>query len=267
MKLTKEEILADKAKAIADKMEAIKEADTIICAVHIPSVTAKEDPDHNKNSVTVKVVANSTNVLDSHMDVHIPGNYDQSISSKEGWKHLKDHERKSDSDVGIVQSVEKLAVKFSDLGIEKDGTSECLVYESEVLADLNKGIFYRYKAGLINQHSIGMRYRELELAINDKESPKEKAHWDQYISQIANPEKAHEAGYFWIVKNIELIECSAVMKGSNTATPTLQIKGSDLLAALKADSKPQKMDQIQHALKVQATITIAKANRNKRKRI
>lgn len=254
---------------IAEKKDTIKYSDVLISHAPVLESNKAESSNQNPGTVTVKVVANSTNVLDSHMDVHVPGNYDQSISSKEGWNHLKDHERKSDSNIGIVKNIEATEVKFRDLGIDKDGTTQCLVYESEVLEALNKGIFYRYKAGLINQHSIGMKYRELELALNDKESPKEKAVWDQFIGKIANPTKAEEAGFFWVVKNIELIECSAVMQGSNQATPTLEVKASpeDLANILGRKEKKEKgMEEIQAALKAQATYIIANANRNKRLR-
>ncbi|WP_424963499.1 hypothetical protein [Ekhidna sp.] len=173
--------------------------------------------------ITVKVVANSTNIMDSHLDVHIPGNYNESIYRKEGWNHLKDHKQFSDGHVGIVKNVTAEQVSFEKLGISATGSTECLIYRSEVLEELDEKIHNSYKLGLIKQHSIGMRYREIELAINDKESPKEKAVWDQYINQIANPEKAEEATLFYVVKNIELIECSAVLRGSNSSTPTLVI--------------------------------------------
>lgn len=259
----------NREKLITEKKSAIKYADIVLCSAPITAKAVKSE-DQEKGSITVKVVANSTNIMDSHMDVHIKGNYDQSISDKEGWMHLKDHERKSDSNVGIVQSVKATDINWKDLGIDKEGTTECLVYESEVLQDLNKGIYFRYKAGLINQHSIGMRYRELDMAINDKDSPKEKAVWDQYIGQIINREKAEEAGFFWVVKNVEIIECSAVMQGSNRATPTLEVKvkPKELVHILgNKERKEEGLEEIQQALKAQATFIIASANKIKRQRI
>lgn len=254
---TKEELFKhlreNKEELIAEKKEEIKQAD-VIGFKTVVEAKSEEDKAQPEGVVTVKVVANSTNILDSHGDVHIKGNYDESIENKEGWNHLKDHERKSDSNIGIVKNITAEEIPYRDLGIDKDGTTECLVCESDVMKDLNQGIFYRYKSGLINQHSIGMKYRDLELAINDKESPKEKALYDQYIDQIANKDKAEAAGYFWIVKNIELIEVSAVMTGSNRFTPTLSSKSAP-------EGTPT------NELLIKAKLIIAEANKNKRKRL
>ncbi len=79
----------------------------------------------------------------------------------------------------------------------------------------------QYKEGRINQHSIGLQYLDLELAINDEESEKEFDFWNKYFDQIINKEKAEELGFFWVVKEIRLLENSAVLFGSNEITPTL----------------------------------------------
>ena len=125
---TKEELFTylkeNREKLITEKKSTIKNADVVLCQTAITTTAVKSD-EQEKGSITVKVVANSTNVLDSHMDVHIPGNYDQSISDKEGWMHLKDHERKSDSNVGIVKSVNATNIDWKDLGIEKEGATQC----------------------------------------------------------------------------------------------------------------------------------------------
>ena len=71
-----------------------------------------------------------------------------------------------------------------------------------------------------------MRYVSFDLAINseaewDKE---EKALWDKYYPVIANKELADERGYFWAVTEAKIVEGSAVVMGSNSATPTLETK-------------------------------------------
>ena len=71
-----------------------------------------------------------------------------------------------------------------------------------------------------------MRYVNLELAINSEaEYDKEyKELWDKYYPVVANKELADERGYMWIVTEAKIIEGSAVVMGSNSATPTLENK-------------------------------------------
>lgn len=243
---TKEAILADKEGAISEKMEVVKFSDpifnkpfqliTTLKTTKTEEGALKTESENQEGIINVKVVANSTNVLDSHMDVHVKGNYDEAIQNKEGYLHIDSHERKTSARIGIVKNVTTEEIKFRELGIDKEGTTECLVYESEVMKDLNPNIYFQYKSGFITEHSIGMLYKELLLATNEQGSEEYKV-WKQYIDQIANPEKALEKGFFWVVKNIELIECSAVLKGSNHATPTLHVS-----------SKEEKQKEIQNGL-------------------
>jgi hypothetical protein len=70
-----------------------------------------------------------------------------------------------------------------------------------------------------------MQYVKLELCINSdsRYDAEEKAAWDKYIEQVANRQTVEDAGYFWAVTEAKLIEGSAVVIGSNFATPTIQI--------------------------------------------
>jgi hypothetical protein len=84
----------------------------------------------------------------------------------------------------------------------------------------------QYANGWVKNHSVGMRYVQLELAINS-ESDYDKEYkdlWDEYYPVIANKEVADERGYFWLVKEAKIVEGSAVVMGSNSATPTLEMK-------------------------------------------
>ena len=81
-----------------------------------------------------------------------------------------------------------------------------------------------YEKGLIKQHSIGLRYVKLDLAINDKDEKEAFKVWEKYIGQIINRERAEEKGYFFPVIEQKLIEISAVVFGSNPYTPTLDNK-------------------------------------------
>lgn len=214
----------NKENLIAEKKSGLKFTDVI--KWEVPTVATKaETEQEDKGSVYVKVVANSANVLDSHMDVLVTGCYDKTIKERKGFiPHLHDHKHEVSARVGDVAKVYTEQISLSDLGLKGNGTTECLVFETNILKELNENIYNQYKTGRINQHSIGLLYNSLELAINDEESEKEKAFWDQNIGLIVNPEKALEKGFFWVVKEITLIENSAVLFGSNHATPTLSSK-------------------------------------------
>jgi hypothetical protein len=90
-------------------------------------------------------------------------------------------------------------------------------------------MFNQYRKGYVLNHSVGMRYVKIFLCIDSTESMyvSEKANWDKYISQVVNPEVANEKGYFWAVTEAMFVEGSAVVKGSNQATPTLSVGKED----------------------------------------
>ena len=171
------------------------------------------------------IVGNTYNWLDSHGDVHVGSTFSKSISERKNkiW-HLHDHEYKLTSKVGTPTKIYEQQIRWKDLGVDKAGTTTSLFMESNIKKSYNELIFDSYKAGDIDQHSVGMYYVKMDLAINDEDYPEEKAVFDQYIDQIGNKEKALEMGYFWAVKEAKLIEISAVLEGSNELTPTIDAK-------------------------------------------
>jgi hypothetical protein len=182
------------------------------------------------NTLDVKVVINTTNFLDSHGDLHINGIWNKSVADNKTFLHLQEHNRDfshviSDSAKGLVQSM-----TWKQLGLPYDGTTEALVFESTIDRLRNGFMLKQYANGWVKNHSVGMRYVNLELAINseadyDKEY---KELWDKYYPVVANKELADERGYMWIVSEAKIIEGSAVVMGSNSATPTLENKQEPL---------------------------------------
>lgn len=223
-----EVILKDINGAKLDKMDALKFSDAITTKMikHPKGVFKQGGITSNPNLKTI--VGNTYNWLDSHGDVHVKSCFKTSLEENKQVFHLHDHEYKISSQVGEVQKVEERDVKWSDLGIEKDGSTQCLVMESDVSKTLSPEVSKLYMENKINQHSVGMKYVDLDLAVNstDKDYKKEKAVWDEYIEKIGNKEKAEEKNYFWVVKEAILIEISCVLKGSNELTPTLEEKAA-----------------------------------------
>ena len=110
---------------------------------------------------------------------------------------------------------------WSELGYNYKGTTEALVFESEILKKRNECMLNQYANGWVRNHSVGMYYVKMDFAINDEEMPNEFEAWNKYYPQIANQDIADERGYFFYVLEAKCVEGSAVPIGSNTATPTL----------------------------------------------
>jgi hypothetical protein len=177
-------------------------------------------------TLNVKVVINTTNFLDSHGDLHINGIWNKSVSDNKTFLHLQEHRRDfgnviTDSAKGSVETM-----TWKKLGLPYEGKTEALIFESTIDKLRNGFMLKQYANGWVKNHSVGMRYVNLELAINSEaEYDKEyKELWDKYYPVVANKELADERGYMWIVTEAKIIEGSAVVMGSNSATPTLENK-------------------------------------------
>jgi len=88
-------------------------------------------------------------------------------------------------------------------------------------------MFDQYAKGFVKNHSVGMRYVKLDLALNSdsKFDQEEKEVWDKHIDSVVNKQDAEDQGYFWAVSEAKIIEGSAVPVGSNQITPVLNIEG------------------------------------------
>ena len=230
-------LIENKKELVSIKKSSTKNADAVSFGYLNTSIeidTNKEDVQsqmQNPEALNVKVVINTTNFLDSHGDVHVNGIWNKSVKDNVSFLHLQEHEREfdkviTDSAKGYVQSM-----TWKKLGLPYDGKTEALIFESTIDKKRNEFMLNQYANGWVKNHSVGMRYVQLELAINtEAEYDKEyKALWDEFYPIIANKENADERGYFWVVKEAKIIEGSAVVMGSNSATPTLENKEEAVL--------------------------------------
>lgn len=177
------------------------------------------------NELKVRVAINSTNIMDSHGDVHIPGIWKKSLSENKLIKHLQEHAMKFDHIIADGKDLKAFTEKISwlELGFKFAGESEVLVFESTIRKARNPYMFEQYSKGYVNNHSVGMQYVSMVLCINDDDPyfGAEYEAWQKYIEMVVNKDTAEKAGYFWAVKEAKVIEGSAVPIGSNYATPTL----------------------------------------------
>lgn len=226
----------NKSTLIAQKKMQTKCADAVLHYVTVEN----EKGETNKaeavdvsdiNSLKASLVINTTNLMDSHSDVHFKGTWNKSTKENKNILLLQEHKMTFDH---IISDDVKAIVKemnWSDLNINLSGTTEALIFNTNISKQRNPFMFEQYAKGYVKEHSVGMRYVKLELAINSesKWDVEEKAVWDKYYPEIANKEVADERGYFWAVTEAKIVEGSAVVKGSNYATPVLNIQAEKSL--------------------------------------
>jgi len=221
-------LIANKGLLINQKKSAIKYADAI--SYMVPLVSEKGDVikaeaiPATATKIKVRSIINTTKLFDSHQDVHIDQLWNKSLKENKDNYLVNQH---NFSFEGIISDSVKAFVKqmtWAELGYGGfEGTTQALVYDSVIDKADSPFMFDKYKRGQVKNHSVGMRYVKIDMAINDDRYEKEKAIWDKYYSIIANKADVDQVGYFWAVTEAKNIEGSAVVKGSNFVTPTYSV--------------------------------------------
>jgi hypothetical protein len=219
-------IIASK-KANLQKSDAFNSFPTIV--KDVKEIATKEDQPISENlpdSVNVLVVINTTNFLDSHNDLHLPGIWTKSVQENRLIMHLQEHEMSFENIIsdGIDLKVYVKTMSWKELGYNYNGFTEALLFDSKIRKDRNAFMMDQYKKGFVRNHSIGMQYVKMICCINDEKYGAEFEAWNKYYPEIVNKEVADARGYFWAIKEAKVIEGSAVPLGSNSATPTLNVK-------------------------------------------
>ena len=218
-------LVTNKSTLIAQKKATLKRAESVPYIATANGVNKANTAFDTSDLTQFKVVAiiNTTNVMDSHSDVHLKGIWSKSVKENKAIMHLQEHEMAFDKVIsdGADLKVTTKEYDWSEMCVNATGKTQALVFESIVKRERNPEMFKQYSLGYVKNHSVGMNYVKLELAVNDKDYVAEKATWDKYISLVLNKEEAEVNGYFWAVKEAKVIEGSAVLIGSNRITPTL----------------------------------------------
>jgi hypothetical protein len=243
--MTLEEILKNKQEAINIKKSAYKHSDVVNNHIikedneNVTKVLLEDDEQDN----VVKVIANTYYWLDSHGDVHVKGCFTKSIKeNQDKIFHFDNHEHSFNSKVGKVKSVKEVNVNWTDLGVNKDGKTICVIGETELIEDYNCQVYDAYKNNEVNQHSVGMQYVNLQIAVNQPQEVEAYKLWNEVYPMLGNPETADKMGYFWVVKEAKLKEYSCVLwQGSNSLTPT--VKNIDAVDNNTSNNEPSKDTQ------------------------
>ena len=214
---------------IAEKKSATKTGDTVVFGAEVErrlDATKGENGLSETANLKVKAVINTTNLFDSHYDVHIPGLWNKTLKDRRKTYHLQEHKMKFDHIITDKVTPSVRMMKWSDLGCGFDGQTQALIFDSEIEKSRNEYMYDQYMKGYVDNHSVGMQYVTLFMCINseDRYYHEEKENWDKYYPQVANKKDVDEVGFFWAVTEAKLIEGSAVPIGSNYATPTLSVK-------------------------------------------
>ncbi len=176
-------------------------------------------------SIKVRCVINTTGLFDSHKDMHVPGIWKKSLSEAKISYLCQEHDL---SFKGIITDNVAAYTKnynWKDIGFDFDGKTEALVFDAVIEKSRNSFMFDQYKKGFVRNHSVRMQYIKEYWCVNS-ENPDYAAYkenWDKYILFCANKSEAEIYGYMYAVTEAKIIEGSAVVRGSNFATPTLEI--------------------------------------------
>lgn len=264
---TKEEridwMISNKAALTAQKKSMIKHADAI--SFMVPLISEKGDSvikadaiPETATRIKVRAIINTTKLFDSHGDVHIDQLWNKSLKENKENYLVNQH---NFSFEGIISDDVKAFVKqmtWKELGFGGyEGTTQALVYDSIIDKADSPDMFERYRRGKVKNHSVGMRYIKVEMAVDDDRYEKEKAVWDKYYPVIANKADVDEAGVFWAVTEAKNIEGSAVVKGSNFVTPTFSVQETKGQPLTGTGDEPSKDTRMLDALnKLSKTLTL-----------
>lgn len=218
-------LVANKQTLIAQKKFEIKFADPFVYNNRIGNNEQRDKAVVNNDTkeLLVKSIINTTNWLDSHGDVHIPGLWAKSISETKGLYLLQEHKMSFDKIISDEVTASTQNFTFRELGIDINGITQALVFDSVVQASRNKYMYNQYLNGWVKNHSVGMRYVKIVMCVNDEDYGAEYEAWNKYITMVANMNEAEDRGYFWAVTEAKIIEGSAVPIGSNIVTPTISV--------------------------------------------
>ena len=264
--MTREEeikyVFTNKDLIASNKKNAIKRGDNIVNNLKEEDTitTNKAGVDLSNmdmDTLKARLVINTTNVIDSHMDCHIPGLWKKTLSESKMLYLLQEHEMEFDKIISdsvndsLIASAE--TISWRSLGYPYNGKTEALIFDVQIKKEVNEYMFNLYRKGRVLNHSVGMRYVKMFLCIDSDEAyySSEKANWDKYYPQVMNKEVADEKGFFWAVTEAKIIEGSAVVKGSNEFTPVMEIEIEKQEPTVEVTQEIEPIVQVTHEVEKQ----------------
>lgn len=238
-------LVKNKSALIAQKKSTMKFADSVssffffVDEKDIAHKGGESVVPADATKIKVRSIVNTTKLFDSHGDVHIDQLWNKSLKETRDHFLVKEHNFSFD---GIISDNVKAFAKqytWAELGFNYEGSTQALVYDSIIDKAESPDMFERYRTGKVKQHSVGMRYVKMDFGVNDERYEKEFEVWQKYFDQVVNKDELLEVGYFWPVTEAKNIEGSAVVKGSNWATPTQSIQQAKGQPGKTTDEPPK----------------------------
>ena len=202
-------------------------------------------------------VVNSANILDSHGDVHVDGNWNKTVKEQQGKVYLVlEHRLEMEKVVAVPQDIELIAknIPFSLIGKDYEGETYSLIYKvakNKIIHTLTKEWLEK---GINLQASVRMQYVKIEFAFNSNnpDFAKEKQNFDLYYPTIRNIKETGEREYFTIVKEAKNVnESSLVLFGSNSATGLINNENKEeQLQDTLIENKDEQSDDTQKVKRV-----------------
>ena len=218
------QIRRDKGEILALKKGAIKYSDaTILGAVAKSDEVSKKMFERNlpldtEESVYRTLIANTYNFMDSHDDVHLNNVFKKTLEETKKIFLLHDHKFEVTAQVGNIMKAYEQDGRFLYFGYNSPLDTQALLLDVEIERKKNELVYSGYKNDEINQHSVGMYYVKIDLAMDDQADPAAYALYKRLIGNIGNAAEVEKQGYFFAVAEAKLREVSSVLAGSNPLT-------------------------------------------------
>lgn len=205
-----------------------------------------EIEDITSDFIEVKTVINTTNIIDSHLDLHMPKIWNRTVEHNPFSHHLKQHERVFESVISNKAKSFNEKSNFNQLGLDVDFKTVANINQFILERSKMPFMFDKYKDGEVLEHSVGMQYVDFDIAYYDEDSQKQMDFFNEMKKYAVNPDVADEYGFFWVHYEAKKREGSAVVFGSNSVTPTLWVKNYD---PSKKDTQKELAEQALQAKK------------------
>ena len=107
---------------------------------------------------------------------------------------------------------------FEKFGYDSGLSTMAFLKDVAIYKEQSEQFFSQMSNGMINQHSVGMMYIKIALAVDDISDAEGYKLYTSLLPIIGNSKEVEEQGYFFAVQEAKELETSAVTMGSNSLT-------------------------------------------------
>lgn len=222
--------IANKTQLINVKRATLKHTDGYVFnpkVIKTNKAFKSELPEDTEEVIYRTIIANTYNFMDSHEDVHLNGCFSKSVQENKRQLYIKDHANYTTEMAGKVLKAYEQEGIFRDFGYDSDKSTQALLKDVAIYKEQSEQFFSQMKEGMITQHSVGMMYVKISLAVDDASDVEGYKLYSSILPLLGNYKEAEEQGYFFAVQEAKEFETSAVTRGSNELTGVLNDNKAD----------------------------------------